>query len=147
MPEFKFKTRRPARVDVKIIRPPRIAAAVEPVGLIQGITPDSQQEWWVAGWLDRKGLAYKYQYLVFPGVEDFYHIDFVVYTVPLWTMLELNGGHWHYGELGQDDRLRELKIEDAMRDKAKIPIRFLWAPDMMTRETVYAGLERIFRET
>jgi hypothetical protein len=147
MPDFKFKTRRVARLDVKIVRPPRQAAPVDVVGQIQGITPDSQQEWWVAQWLDRRKLGYKYQYLVFPGVEDFYHIDFVVYTVPLWTMLELNGGHWHYGELGQDDRLRELKIEDAMRDVAKIPIRFLWAPDMMTHETVYAAMERIFRET
>lgn len=143
---FKFKTRRPARIDVPNVIPRKQAAPPEPVGQIQGITPDSQQEWWVSQWLDRKKLDYKYQYLVFPGVEDFYHIDFVIYTVPLWTMLELNGGHWHYGELGQDDRLRELKIEDAMRDKAKIPIRFLWADDMMTHETVYAALERIFRE-
>ena len=147
MTGFKFKSGRARPVEVKRFTIRKAAAVVEPVGKIQGITPDSQQEWWVSQWLDRKPLSYKYQYLVFPGVEDYYHIDFVVYTVPLWTMLELNGGHWHYGELGQDDRLREIKIEDSMRDVAKIPIRFLWAPDMMTHETVYAALERLFRET
>jgi len=144
---FKFKTRRARRIDVPNSNPPRQAAAPEPVGLVQGITPDSQQEYWVSLWLDRKDLGYKFQYLVFPGAEDFYNIDFLVYTVPLATMLELNGGHWHYGELGQDDRLRQIKIEDAMRDIAKIPMRFLWADDMMTHETVNAALERMFRET
>lgn len=143
---MKFKTGRARRVDVPIYTPPRPPKPVEVIGPVQGIMPDSQQEYWFAMWLERKKLEYKFQYLVFPGAKHYYNIDFVVWTVPLATMVELNGGFWHYGELGQDDRLRQLRIEDHMRDIAKIPIQFLWAPDMDTRETVEAAGERIFRE-
>lgn len=143
---MKFKTRQPGRKEVRPYRTPEARQADEPVGLIQGKTPDSQQEWWVSLWLNRSELQYKYQYVVFPGPEDFYRIDFFIYTVPLATMLELNGGFWHYSELGRDDRLRQLKIEAAMIDVAKIPIRFLWADDMINRDTVEAAMERIFRD-
>ncbi len=150
MKEFKFKTRRAARVDVPGYTPPRKVAepAIDLSTVsIQGKTPDSQQEWWCAQWLDRKKLTYEYQYTVFGGgPEYFYNIDFVVKTVPLWTMLELLGNHWHTDQLGQDDRLRELKIENAMRAVAKIPMSSIQAEDMVNRETVEAALERIFRE-
>ena len=115
------------------------------IGLIQGKTPDSRQEYWASQWLEYKKLPYQYQYRAFAGAKYFYDIDFMVWTRPLATMIELNGGFWHYAELGQDDRKRQLEIEDAMRDIAKIPIQFLWAEDMISRETVELGLERIFR--
>lgn len=140
---YKFKTpRKPAKTETFAIpREPKEPVFIAPV---QGIMPDSQQEYWFAVWLDRKRLAYKFQYLVFPGAKHYYNIDFVVYTVPLWTMVELNGGFWHYGELGQDDKLRQLRIEAHMQSIAKTPIEFLWAPDMINRETVEAAGERIF---
>lgn len=149
MPEFKFKTRRPTRSDVPGYTPPR-KKAEPPVDLssvsIQGKTPDSQQEWWASQWLDRKRLSYDYQYRAFGGgPEYFYDIDFLVHTVPLYTIVELLGNHWHTDTLGQDDRLRQLRIEEAMRDIAKIPIQFIEAEDMLNREGVERRLEEIFR--
>jgi hypothetical protein len=117
------------------------------MGLIQGKTPDSKEEWWVSQWLDRKRYRYEYQYVVFAGADHFYKLDFLVYTVPLYTMVEPLGNHWHTDRLGQDDRLRQLKIEDAMRPVAKIPIQFIAVEDMVNRESVEAACERIFRES
>lgn len=125
-------------------RIPRQPTPPEQIGLIQGITPDSIQEWWTALWLNAHKFTYTYQYFV-PGGKGGYRVDFVIDTVPLLTMIELNGAHWHYGELGLDDRQRQIDIETYMLAVAKIPIRFLWASDMLTRETVEAALEKIMR--
>jgi hypothetical protein len=145
---FKFKTRRARPIKVETYAPPRPAKVEEEIGLIQGMTPDSKEEWWVSQWLDRKHLQYAYQYRVFGGgPEYFYNLDFLVYTRPLATMLEPLGNHWHTDQLGQDDRKRQLEIEDVMRDIAKIPIQFITVDEMINRESVEAALERIFHET
>ena len=65
-----------------------------------------------------------------------------VRTVPLATMIEPIGNHWHTGELGADDRKRQADIEDAMKDMARIPILNLWIPDLLDEETVYQTLRR-----
>lgn len=144
--EFKWKTRKASRIDVPQVFPVKAAEPVEQIGLIQGQIPDSKEEWWVSLWLDRKKYSYEYQYVVFAGADHFYRLDFLVYTVPLYTMLEPLGKHWHTDRLGQDDRFRQVKIESAMRDVAKIPIQFITVEDMVNRESVEAALERIFRE-
>jgi len=144
---YKFKTRRAKRVDITPYEPPRESDrsdAVPPGATIQGQIPMSKEEWWVSQWLDSKRYGYKYQHVVFGGADHFYKLDFLVYTVPLYTMVEPLGNHWHTDKLGQDDRLRQLRIESAMRDVAKIPIRFINVEDMLNRDTVEAALERIF---
>lgn len=148
MTEFRFKTSRAKPIKVQTYPLPRIAKPEEPIGLIQGQVPDSKEEYRCAMWLEHKRLGYQYQYTVFGGgPKYFYNIDFVVYTVPLWTMIEIYGGHWHDTELGQDDRKRQLEIENYMRDIAKIPMSILWAADLINRQTEEAALERIFHET
>ena len=144
---FRFKTRKTRRVEVDPYSPPREAEAQEVIGLIQGQIPMSKEEWWVSQWLDRKRYQYKYQYNVFGGADHFYKLDFLVYTVPLYTMVEPLGNHWHTDRLGQDDRFRQLQIENALRDIARIPIRFIDVEDMLNRATVEAALERIFNAT
>jgi len=117
----------------------------EPIGLIQGQVPDSKEEWWIAKGLNRLGISYQYQYPVFggrAGGRGGYMVDFVVLTVPLATMIEPIGNHWHTGELGADDRKRQADIEDAMKDMARIPILNLWIPDLLDEETVYQTLRR-----
>jgi hypothetical protein len=142
---FKFKTRSARPLDVKAGLPRKPAEVEEPMGLIQGQVPMSKEEWWVSQWLDRKKLRYHYQYRVFGGkVKNFYNLDYLVYTVPLATMLEPLGNHWHTDTLGADDRKRQLEIEDAMRDIAKIPMQFIKVEEMVNRESVEAALERIF---
>jgi hypothetical protein len=144
--EFKFKTRRPARVELHPYDPPRQSEsdAVPPGYRIQGQIPMSKEEYWVSVWLDKKHMGYEYQRNVFGGGDHFFKLDFLVYTVPLYTMLEPLGNHWHTDRLGQDDRLRQVLIENALRDIAKIPMQFIHVEDMLNRQTVEAALERIF---
>jgi len=83
-----------------------------------GQVPDSVWEWWVAKGLDRLKLRYHYQYAVFGGnVRGGYKIDFLVYTQPLYTMLEPMGDHWHTEQLAADDR--------AGRSRLRMPCRIL----------------------
>jgi hypothetical protein len=147
---FKFKTRRPRPIEVQRYPIPRESQpdnAVPPGARIQGRIPMSKEEWWVSLWLDRKQYSYDYQYNVFGGGDHFYNLDFLVHTVPLYTMVEPLGNYWHTDRLGQDDRLRQLRIETALRDIAKLPMQFINVEDMISRDTVEAALERIFNAT
>jgi hypothetical protein len=115
----------------------------QPIGLIQGQVPDSKQEWWIARALDRLKIPYTYQYPVNGGRQrGGYMIDFVVHTVPLATIIEPVGNHWHTGELGADDKKRQADIEDLMRDVCRTPILNLWIPDMLDEETVFQRIQR-----
>lgn len=69
-------------------------------------------------------------------------IDFVVHTVPLWTMVEPIGNHWHTGELGADDKKRQADIEELMKDVCKSPIVLLWIPDLLDEDTIFRKLQK-----
>jgi hypothetical protein len=139
----KFPTpRRRAKPKFDSIIPPE-KEQDEPIGLIQGQTPDSKEEWWISKGLDRIGIPYQYQYPVNGGRKrGGYMIDFVVYTVPLATMIEPVGNHWHTGELGADDKKRQADVENLMQDICRVPLVNLWIPDMLDEETVYQQLLR-----
>lgn len=140
---YKFSTRR--RTARPKLEKPGIneKPPEEPIGLIQGQVPDSTQEWWIAKALNRLGISYTYQYPVEGGrTRGGKLIDFLVDTVPLKTMIEPEGNHWHTGELGADDLKRDADVEEAMRDIARTPITKLWIPDMLDEETVYQNLKK-----
>ena len=139
---YKFPTRRRAKPKLeKSNFVEKVPEAEDVIGMIQGQTPDSLQEWWVARGLNRLGLSYTYQYPIHGGrARGGYLIDFVVNTVPLVTMVEPIGNHWHTGELGADDRKRQADVEDAMKDIARTPILLLWIPDLLDAETVFQKL-------
>jgi hypothetical protein len=141
---YKFPTSRRAkpRLDrsgfVEEVKSPE-----DEIGMIQGQTPDSIQEWWISRALDRLKMSYTYQYPINGGrARGGYLVDFVVNTVPLATMVEPIGNHWHTGELGADDKKRQADVEDAMQDLCRIPILNLWIPDLLNAETVYQMLRR-----
>ena len=137
---YKFPTKR-ARAKPKFELIPPEKEQEEPIGLIQGQVPDSKEEWWVAKALNRIGIPYTYQYPVHGGRQrGGYMIDFLVQTVPLATMVEPVGNHWHTGELGADDKKRQADVETAMQAIARTPILNLWIPDMLDEETVYQKL-------
>lgn len=139
---YKFPTRR-QRKPYLDAPPKEDDPEEEPIGLIQGQVPDSKEEWWISRALDRLKLSYIYQYPVNGGrVRGGYMIDFVVGTIPLATMIEPIGNHWHTGELGADDKKRQADVEDAMQDIAKTPILNLWIPDLTDPETVFQRLVR-----
>jgi hypothetical protein len=142
---YKFPTRRRSAKPLLDALPKPKAVEEEPIGLIQGQTPDSKEEWWIARALDRLKLSYTYQYPVNGGrARGGYMIDFVVHTVPLWTMVEPVGNHWHTGELGADDKKRQADVESLMQDVARTPILNLWIPDLTDRETVFQRIAREF---
>jgi hypothetical protein len=115
----------------------------EPIGMIQGQTPDSKEEWWIAKALNRLGISYTYQYPVQGGrTRGGYLVDFVVNTEPLATMIEPIGNHWHTGELGADDKKRQADVEAEMQSFCRIPILNLWIPDLFDEETVFQRLNQ-----
>jgi hypothetical protein len=91
-------------------------------------------------------MTYTYQYPIAGGRKrGGYLVDFVVDTVPLKTMVEPVGNHWHTGELGADDRKRQADVEEAMRDICRTPIVLLWIPDLLDVDTIYDKLRRELR--
>jgi hypothetical protein len=118
------------------------AAPTVQMGLIQGRTPKSHNEWFT--WLALNSLGHKaiYQYAVYGnrGVKGEAYIDFlVVTTVPLPTPLEVNGVYWHSGQLGARDRLRNININNEHRGQW-LPIKYIWGPESETEELARATL-------
>ncbi len=142
---YKFPTKRRAgKPKLEKLNPSATEELDEPIGQIQGQTPDSKEEWWIAKALNRIGIPYTYQYPVAGGRQrGGYLVDFVVNTVPLATMIEPVGNHWHTGELGADDKKRQADVEDHMQDFCKTPIELLWIPDLLDEETVYLKLKEL----
>jgi hypothetical protein len=140
---YRFKKSRTPKPKFDKI-PPQDGKVEEPIGVVQGQIPDSIQEWWVAKALNRIGVPYIYQYPLNGGrVRGGYLIDFVVQTVPLATMIEPAGNHWHTGELSADDKKRQADIESLMADTCRIPIGILWIPDLLDEETTFVNTRRL----
>ena len=130
---------------------PKAQSEVEEPGIIvdsmgTAIQADSKEEWWVYKGLRRIGIPFQYQYPINGGnTRGGYKVDFVVMTVPLATMIEPIGNHWHTGELGADDRKRQADVENHMQSFCKIPLENLWIPDLLDEETTYQRLLNILR--
>lgn len=141
---YEFPTRRSAKPNLEKL--PVENEENEEMGLIQGQVPDSKEEWWVSKALDRLGMSYTYQYPVNGGRQRGGKlVDFVVDTVPLKTMIEPEGNHWHTGELGADDKKRDADVEAAMQDICRTPIVKLFIPDMIDEDAVYNMLAKELR--
>lgn len=109
----KSKTRRaklPKKPQVMSIKPAE-EITMRP---IHGQWPDSRDELVVSIALDRMQMEYDYQVYTpgIVGVQGTYSIDFLVFTLPMPTPLEVKGKHWHEGLLGIDDELREAEINE-----------------------------------
>ncbi len=106
---------------------------------IQNKQPDSKEEVWVAMALDRLKMPYIYQFDLFGTGSERVSIklDFLILR-PFPIDLEVQGEHWHTGELGADDVLRKAIIE-----AEGIPVFYLWATDLPTPEAAYTQVRRI----
>lgn len=139
---YRFPKRRTKKPDLEKLKTDTVPQD-EPIGLIQGQVPDSKEEWWISRALDRMKIPYIYQYPINGGrTRGGYMVDFVVQTIPLATMIEPKGNHWHTGELAKDDLKRQADVENAMRDFCRVPILNLWIPDLLDQETVFQKLRR-----
>lgn len=117
------------------------AQQAEEVGLIQGQTPGSVEEWRVAVALWKYNLPFDYQWALYGGRlrKGGQIIDFIVYA-PFKIPLYVNGEYWHQGQMGADDK---LKLADAERFFGRPPV-ILWGKDLQTQEDANAAVARAF---
>ena len=112
---------------------------------IQGIMPDSKEEYWVALALYRLHLDFEFQYQLFGGrkYKGGQVIDFWVRTVPLPTPIFVQGWYFHYAtaEKASQSRLNLMYLEARLRGKAMKPVELLDI-DMPTPEDAYILTKR-----
>ncbi len=96
---------------------------------IQGMMPDSKEEYWVALALYRLHLEFEFQYQLFGGrrYKGGQVIDFWVRTVPLPTPIFVQGWYFHYAtaEKASQSRLNLMYLEGRLRGKAMKPVEIL----------------------
>lgn len=112
---------------------------------IQGIMPDSKEEYWVALALWRLHLDFQFQYQLFGGrkYKGGQVIDFWVYTNPLPTPIFVQGWYFHYAtaQKASESRLNLMYLEARLRGKAMKPVELLDI-DMPTPEDAYILTKR-----
>lgn len=112
---------------------------------IQGMMPDSKEEYWVALALYRLHLDFEFQYQLFGGrkYKGGQVIDFWVRTVPLPTPIFVQGWYFHYAtaEKAAQSRLNLMYLEGRLRGKAMKPVEILDI-EIPTPEDAYMVVKR-----
>jgi hypothetical protein len=111
----------------------------EEIGLINGVMPDSKEEYWVAQALWKYEIPFMYQYQIMGGyyVRGGQVVDFLVFN-PDATPLEVNGNYWHEDEMDGGDRIALVALQAYFH---KDPI-VLWGEDAQTKDDVFAFVRR-----
>jgi len=127
----------------KIIRPKH-----EPfpeVKPIQGMMPDSKEEYWVALALYRLNLDFEFQYQLFGGrkYRGGQVVDFWVFTNPLPTPIFVQGYYFHYStaEKTAQSKLNLMYLESRLRGKAMKPVEIIDI-EIPTPEDAYQVVKR-----
>lgn len=112
---------------------------------VQGIMPDSKEEYWVALALYKLRIEFVFQYQVMGGrgTRAGQIIDFLVYTVPLPTMVLVQGYYFHYGTSSKTAATR-LNIEILKRKYSGIfdgPVE-LMDTEMLNPDQAYIVTKR-----
>lgn len=138
---FQFpKARTPkARAAAPTVSVAKFPVERETVGLIQGATPASKEEWRVAMALERLKLAYEYQVPVWGGrsVRGGQMLDFLVYD-PFPVPVPVNGEHWHKGQMDAEEAFLLAVVEEIY---GRAPV-ILWANDLVSIEQAEATIRR-----
>jgi hypothetical protein len=117
------------------VQPARMVVAepTEEVGLVQGMTPDSKEEWWVALALDRLGVEYLFQVPVLGGrrLRGGIVVDFLLMLPPSQVPLNVKGAYWHRQE--QEERLYDALLEEIYG----VPPVNLNTEDLTSKEATY----------
>lgn len=96
---------------------------------VQGIMPDSKEEYWVALALYKLKIDFVFQYQLFGGrkYKGGQVIDFWIYTQPLPTPLFVQGWYFHYStaEKAAQSRLNLMYLESSLRGRAMKPVEVL----------------------
>ena len=112
---------------------------------IQGIMPDSKEEYWVALALYRLHLDFEFQYQLFGGrkYKGGQVIDFWVFTVPLPTPIFVQGWYFHYATAQKEaqTRLNLMYLKSRLMGKANEPVEILDI-EIPTPEDAYCVTKR-----
>ena len=96
---------------------------------VQGIMPDSKEEFWVALALYKLKIDFVFQYQLFGGrkYKGGQVIDFWVYTMPLPTPIFVQGWYFHYStaEKTAQTKLNLMYLESRLAGKANKPVEIL----------------------
>lgn len=96
---------------------------------VQGIMPDSKEEYWVALALYKLKIDFVFQYQLFGGrkYKGGQVIDFWIKTQPLPTPLFVQGWYFHYStaEKAAQSKLNLMYLESALKGKAMKPVEIL----------------------
>lgn len=113
------------------------------IGLVQGIKPDSVQEWRVALALMRRKVDFRFQYAVSGGrsVRGGQVIDFLVYTVPLATPLYVNGDYWHNKTNDPERAFKLAEMKRLTNGQFADPVE-LWEHEIPTVDAAISVLRR-----
>ena len=110
----------------------------EQIGLVQGLMPDSKEEWWVSQALYRYDVEFIFQWEIYGGRtrRGGLIVDFVVWN-PRFTPLLVHGDYWHRGELQGGDKTALIAIASYFNIGVEnIPI--LWGENSQSKEDVFA---------
>ena len=96
---------------------------------VQGIMPDSKEEYWVALALYKLKIDFIFQYQLFGGrkYKGGQVVDFWVLTQPLPTPVFVQGWYFHYAtaERAAQSKLNLMYLESSLNGKAMKPVEIL----------------------
>lgn len=112
---------------------------------VQGIMPDSKEEYWVALALWKLHIDFVFQYQLFGGrkYKGGQVVDFWVYTMPLPTPLLVQGWYFHYAtaERASQSKLNIMYLESRLNGKAMKPVE-VFDTEMPTPDDAYVVVKR-----
>ena len=112
---------------------------------VQGIMPDSKEEYWVALALYKLHIYFVFQYQLFGGrkYKGGQVVDFWVYTMPLPTPILVQGWHWHYStaEKTSQTKLNLMYLESRLNGKAMKPVEII-DTEIPTPDDAYIVVKR-----
>lgn len=111
----------------------------EPLGLIQGMMPDSKEEWWTAQALWKYKVPFQFQFQLFGGTSrrGGLIVDFLVWN-PMRTPFLVHGSYWHRNEMDGGDKTNLIAIEQYFKKEAVV----MWGEDMQTKDDVFAFVRK-----
>ena len=112
---------------------------------VQGIMPDSKEEFWVALALYKLKIDFVFQYQLFGGrrYKGGQVVDFWVYTQPLPTPIFVQGWYFHYStaEKTAQTKLNLMYLEARLNGKAMKPVEII-DTEIPTPDDAYMVVKR-----
>ena len=138
---FQYPTRKGARVDREnpiLPKPP--AKPQEVLGLIQGKTPQSFEEYRVGLALMRYDVDFLYQVPIQGGrmLRGGQVLDFLLY-IPNPLPLPVFGNYWHRAQLQNEDKWKLAILLQVYRVKPEI----VWGDEVQTQEDADARIREV----